>query len=126
MTFIITIFFSLTSIFYSAEAIPFKAIADDFKNENAKNIVALGKEKTSISILEKDGVYSKTQGELVLDNFFKEHPVKAFKFIFKGKETGSSSFAIGTLTSQKEFRVTLKFKKVGTKFKIESITIEEN
>lgn len=120
------ILFGLSSIIHSSTDIPFDSIEKSFSTQNAKDIVALGKEKISISILEKDGVYSQTQGELVLNNFFKQYPVKSFSFIFKGKTTGSSSFAIGTLVSSRELRVTLKFKRLGKVFKIESISIEEN
>lgn len=126
MNIFLYLLFGLSSIIYRSNDIPFEAIENSFSTENASSIVALGKEKISISILEKDGVYSQSQGELVLTNFFKEFPVKDFSFIFKGKTTGPSSFAIGTLFSSRELRVTIKFKRLGNAFKIESISIEEN
>lgn len=118
--------FGLSSLFQKSGDIPFDHIEKIFSNQNAAGIVALGKEKISISILDNDGVYSKTQGELVLNNFFKEFPVNEFAFIFKGDTKTASSFAIGTLSSKREFRVTLKFKLLGSNYKIESISIEEN
>lgn len=107
-------------------SVPFAELETAFSNNDAEKVMSYGKEKTMLNVLDKDGVYSKPQGTLVLKDFFTTYPSDEFKFMFKGNATGTSSFAIGDYSSgNNAFRVTLKFKKVGDNFKIESLTIEK-
>ncbi|SFT88915.1 protein of unknown function [Lishizhenia tianjinensis] len=120
----------LTTIIFSisiAGEIPYDALAKNFSSQRAGEIIKLGKEKIAITVYGKTGVYSHQQGELVLNNFFKANPAQSFKFIFKGKKHGNSSYAIGTYVSDKSnFRITLQFK-LGSEgnYLIERLTIEK-
>jgi hypothetical protein len=106
--------------------IPYSSLEKAFSSNDANAIVAVGKEKILLNILGKEGAYSKSQAGLVIKDFFTKKPGNAFKFIFKGKESSEGSFAIGTYESKGEsFRVTIHFKKEGSDFKIESLTIEK-
>lgn len=107
--------------------IPYDAIAKNFSSQQAGEIIKLGKEKIAITVNGKTGVYSHQQGELVLNNFFKAHPCSSFKFIFKGKKHGNSSYAIGTyLSDNYSYRVTLQFKINAQKvYEIERLTIDK-
>lgn len=107
-------------------SIPFDDIEKAFESGDADRIMTLGKSKVLISIEGKEGVYSKSQGTLVLKNFFKKHVPKSFDFDFKGKETGATSFAVGKYYSDKIFRVSIKMKKQKEEFAIESIAIAES
>jgi len=119
----------LTSIFLSfgiGGEVPYGAIEKAFESNNAKEIVALGKEKILINILGDEGVYSKSQAGLVLKDFFTKKPGHTFDFVHKGKGSSEGSFAIGKyLSGGEEFRVTIHFKKIGGDFKIESLAIED-
>ncbi|MDX1445839.1 DUF4783 domain-containing protein [Lishizhenia sp.] len=120
----------LTTIILSAGItgdIPYDVLAKNFSSQQAGEIIKLGKEKIAITVNGKTGVYSHQQGELVLNNFFKAHPAKSFKFIFKGKKHGNSSYAIGTYVSDKSsYRITLQFKLNSQKtYLIERLTIEK-
>ncbi len=107
--------------------IPYSTIESAFATNDAQDITALGKEKILINILGKEGVYSQSQANLVLKDFFTKKPGTSFKFIFKGKEASDGSFAIGTYQSKsEEFRVTIHFKKVSGDFLIESLSIEKS
>jgi hypothetical protein len=107
--------------------IPYSTIENAFATNDAKDITALGKEKILINVLGKEGVYSQSQANLVLKDFFTKKPGTSFKFIFKGKEASDGSFAIGTYQSKsEEFRVTIHFKKVNGDFLIESLSIEKS
>ena len=120
ITSILTVYFLLTSIFN----VPFQEIEDAFSKGDAVSLVALGAPKILISIEGTEGVHSKSQGTQILSNFFKTYPPKSFKFTFKGKNEGATSFAVGTYTSTNgKFRVSIKFKKFGESHKIESITV---
>ena len=106
--------------------IPYSTLEKAFSSNDANAIVAVGKDKILLNILGKEGAYSKSQAGLVLKDFFTKKPGNTFKFIFKGKESSEGSFAIGTYDSKGEsFRVTIHFKKEGSDFKIESLTIEK-
>jgi len=106
--------------------IPYSTLEKAFISNDSNAIVAVGKEKILLNILGKEGAYSKSQAGLVIKDFFTKKPGSTFKFIFKGKESSEGSFAIGTYESKGEiFRVTIHFKKEGSVFKIESLTIEK-
>lgn len=119
----------LTSILISLHLlgdIPYSSIESAFSDNNPSGIVVHGKDKILLNVLGTEGVYSQSQASLVLKDFFTKKPSTSFKFIFKGKETPEGSFAIGTYVSKGEsFRVTIQFKKNGSDYKIESLTIEK-
>ena len=113
--------------FYEISEIPYSSLENAFSENNAQEIVKLGKDKILLNILGNEGAYSHSQATLVLKDFFTKKPGLAFKFIFKGKETTEGSFSIGTYTSKSEsFRITIQFKKINNEFKIESLTIEKS
>jgi hypothetical protein len=110
----------------SAMDVPFGSVESAFKSGNAKGLVSMGKEKILIKLDGAEGVYSKSQATLVLKKFFTKYPAKSFSYLHKGKGSSEGSFAIGTYTSgSSEFRVTVHFKKINGKFKIESLAIEK-
>ena len=119
----------LTSFILSLSSqgeIPYSTLEKAFSSNDANAVVAVGKEKILLNILGKEGAYSKSQAGLMIKDFFTKKPGNSFKFIFKGKESAEGSFAIGTYESKGEsFRVTIHFKKEGSDFKIESLTIEK-
>ena len=119
----------LTSIILSLGAngeVPYALIQKAFEANNPNEIVGLGKVKILINVLGKEGVYSQSQAGLVLKDFFTRKPGNSFNFFFKGKESSEGTFAIGSYTSRsEEFRVTIHFKSIDGKYRIESLTIEE-
>lgn len=124
MSYLITYILSLAFALSSILSIPFKELESAFEKGDAEKVMSFGKTKTLISIDSKEGVYSKSQGTQVLKGFFKDNPPKSFSFDFKGKESGSSSFAVGLYKTEKtDFRVSFKFQKEGKDYLIESITI---
>ncbi|OFZ54726.1 MAG: hypothetical protein A3D92_09405 [Bacteroidetes bacterium RIFCSPHIGHO2_02_FULL_44_7] len=107
--------------------IPYAAIERGFETNNPSEIVKYGKEKILINVLGKEGAYSQSQAGLILKDFFTKNPGSKFDFYFKGKESSDGSFAIGNYASRgQEFRVTVHFKKLGSDYKIESLTIENS
>ena len=120
----------LTSILISLSVqgdIPYAGIEKAFSSNNASEVAGYGKEKLIMNIMGKEGVYSRSQAGLVIKDFFTKKPGGSFKFIFKSKESRDGSFAIGTYDCKGEsFRVTIHFKKEGSDYRIESLTIEKN
>jgi hypothetical protein len=124
MSYLITYILSLAFALSSILSIPFNDLETAFLKGDAEKVVSYGKTKMLISIESKEGVYSKSQGTQVIKSFFKDYPPKSFSFDFKGKESGSNSFAVGIYKSAKgDFRISVKFQKEGGEYLIESITI---
>jgi hypothetical protein len=127
MTFIYSLLAAFVFSFHFSVEIPYSALENAFSENEASEIVALGKDKILLTILGNEGAYSQSQASLILKEFFIKKPGVSFKFIFKGKESSEGSFAIGTyLTKAESFRVTIQFKKMNSEFKIESLTIEKS
>ncbi|HLW30045.1 MAG TPA: DUF4783 domain-containing protein [Brumimicrobium sp.] len=123
MNYIITSILSIIFVLNSILSIPFNEVESAFVQGDATKIVSLGTAKMLISIEGKEGVYSKSQGTQVLSSFFKANPPRSFSFSFKGKDEGTSSFAVGDYLSNRKYRVSIKFKKIQNQHQIESITI---
>ncbi len=107
--------------------VPYSSIEKSFESNRAKEIVSLGGSKLLINVQGKEGAYSQSQANLVLQDFMSKNPCTSFNFIFKGKESNGGSFAIGNYNTRSDkFRVTIYFKKEQSSYKIESLTIERD
>jgi hypothetical protein len=98
------IFFVVPAIPMPSGAIP-EGIILAFKAGNAAELAKHFNANVELVILENEDVYSKTQAEQIMRDFFAKHRPASFKIIFEGgKET--SRYAIGSLsTSSGNFRV---------------------
>lgn len=109
------------------QGVPYSKLDAAFDQNNAEAIVTLAKDKVLINVLGKEGVYSKSQATMVLKDFFAGKSLGNFNFTFKGNESDSGTFAIGSYScGGTKYRVTTHFKNAGDGFKIESITIEKD
>ena len=105
--------------------VPYTEVEKAFEKNSSAQLVGLSKDKVLINVLGKEGVYSKSQAGLVLKDFFTKNPGSQFDFFFKGKESSEGTFAIGKYVSRSgEFRVTIHFKNISGKYRIESLSIE--
>lgn len=125
MGFILSLIASLVLSFHSVQDANFVAVEQAFNREDAAKIVSYGKDKLLLQIQGKEGVYAQSQATQLLKDFFNRKPVSSFRFTFKGKESDDSPLTTGTYTSKNEsFRVTIKWKHIGSELKIESLSIE--
>jgi len=121
-TFLTALFLSLTI----PPEIPYSTVEAAFVSGDAAKIVSYGKDKILLSVLDKDGAYAQSQATQVLKDFFTKKPASSFKFSFKGA-TADGATTIGTYLSKNEsFRVTIKWTKVNSDYKIESISIAKS
>src|SRR5688572_2217602 len=96
-----------------------------FKAGNATKIASYFAENVDLSILETENLYSRSQAEQILKNFFTKHKPSEFTIVHKGK-SGQSEYFIGELTcTDAIFRVTLNSKSGDAK-EITALTIELN
>jgi hypothetical protein len=117
------IFFSLfISLISFAVDIPAEIISA-INTGNASKLSSYFNTTLELTMPEKEGVYSNTQGEVLIKNFFTQFPPK-FEILHQGGKE-SSKYAIGNYTSEnKVFRITLFFKSEGTKLLIHQMRIE--
>lgn len=100
-------------------------IAIAFKVGTAKELTRFFNDNLELSITGKEDVYSKSQAERIMDDFFTEYPPKNFEFIHEGGKP-DAQYAIGKLvTFNGNFRVYMFLKKGKEKLLIHQLRIEE-
>ena len=107
-------FFTLLSIITLFSSFNTHVGIDDviaaMKSGNASQVAKFFDANIEISVPDKSNSYSKSQGELVLKDFFTTNVVKSFEVIHKGENAGSQ-YCIGTLvTKGGSFRTTIFMK----------------
>ena len=101
------------------------SIKKGFKTGDAKLIAAYFSPNVDVSMLNKENLYSKSQGEQVLKTFFIEHKSTGFVFVHEGK-SNNMIYYIGTLsTLSNTFRITVNIKVVSGVEQISHLTIEQ-
>lgn len=125
MGFVLSLLASFILSLHAVTDANFNAVEQAFNREDAAKIVSYGKDKLLLQIQGKEGVYAQSQATQLLKDFFNRKPVSSFRFTFKGKESDDAPLTTGTYTSKSEsFRVSIKWKHIGSDLKIESISIE--
>ena len=95
------------------------------KAGNSTDIARFFDNTVEINTPDKSNSYSKSQGELVLRDFFTTNVVKSFIVNHKG-ENSNSQFCIGTLvTKNGTYRTTIYIKLKGDKQLLQTITFEK-
>ncbi len=116
---IIVLFFSLSSFVSVDEVI------SAIKNGSASQLSKFIDNTIEITLPDKTNTYSKSQGELVLKDFFENNVVKSFEIVHKG-ENGGAQFIIGTLdTKNGEYRTTIYMKQKGDKQFLQELRFEK-
>ena len=101
-------------------------IISGFSSGDATEIANHFKNTVELSINGKEEVYSSTQAELILKDFFKNNTSTGFEIIHKGGQ-GASKYAIGKLsTANSKYRVTLLIKTADSKPYIHQLRIEKD
>ena len=95
------------------------------KAGNSTDIARFFDNTVEINTPDKSNSYSKSQGELVLRDFFTTNVVKSFIVNHKG-ENSNSQFCIGTLvTKNGTYRTTIYINLKGDKQLLQTITFEK-
>jgi hypothetical protein len=99
-------------------------VIGDLKAGNSSEIAKYFDNTVEITLPEKSNSYSKSQGELILRDFFNTNAVKGFTIIHQGENAGSQ-YCIGTLiTKSGSFRTTIYMKQKGDKQIVQEIRFE--
>jgi len=95
------------------------------KTGNAKEVANNMNENVEMVILDKEGIYSKTQAEMILKDFFTKNPPRKFSLLHQGGKA-ESKYGIGDLeTSDDTFRVYFLLKRKNEKTLIHQLRIEK-
>ena len=96
------------------------------KTGNASQVAKFFDNNVEISMPDKSNSYSKSQGELILKDFFAINVVKSFEVIHKG-ENGGSQYCIGTLvTKGGNYRTTIYMKQKGDQQILQELRFENH
>lgn len=94
------------------------------KSGNSKILAKYFEANIELKIIDDENIYSKTQAELILKDFFTKNKPSDFKILHDGGE--GIKYAIGNLnTDNGNYRVTIMYKIVADKPVIKTIRIEE-
>ena len=97
------------------------ALLSQLKAGNAKNIARYFASSMTLSILNEDGLYSKFQAEMLLNDFFSKNKPNSVKLVQKITNNSNYNYYVYSLSSNKSsFRI---FVKVSSTKKAE--TVEE-
>lgn len=124
---LIPLFFFTFSISYQQNAIP-EEIYSSLKAGNSKVLAKYFNENIEIVLLNKEGVYSRSQAELVIRDFFAKNQPTGFSKLFEGKtEKGDSKYVISQLTTAKtKYRIYFMMKNNNQGFTIHQLRIEND
>ncbi|WP_301922218.1 DUF4783 domain-containing protein [Ferruginibacter sp.] len=96
------------------------------KSGNASQVAKYFDNNVEITMPDKSNSYSKSQGELVLKDFFTTSMVKSFDVIHKGENAGSQ-YCIGNLiTKAGTFRTTIYMKQKGDQQVLQELRFENH
>jgi len=127
---IIILFLSFTLVGFSITTSPenaFGSIERSFKEGDSKKIVSHIDDKILLEINRLESVYSKSQAEQILKDFFEKNKPK--DFIVKSKSLAKGNYALlGALITEnnKRFRVSIKLRESGNYFALDKISITAN
>ena len=104
-----------------------ETLGNSMKNGNSTEIASYFGATVDLTVLEEEDVYSKSQAEVILRNFFKSHIPKDFTVLHQGASKEDSKYVIGNLvTSNGNFRCYFLLKNINGKFTIQELRIEKD
>ncbi len=100
-------------------------ISNALKTGNAPALSAYFHATLDVTVIQKQGTYSKSQAEQVVQNFFTANKPSAFAINHNGTSGEGSKYIIGTLTtSTGEYRVYIYFKNLNGSELIQTLRFE--
>lgn len=106
----------------------YEEIANSIRSGDARQLASYFSNTIDLTVLGKENVYSKAQGELILKDFFGKNPPKSFTILHKGSSPEGAQYAIGNLitASGKTIRTSFYFKSVNGKIIIQEFRLESD
>ena len=102
-------------------------IANAISNGDAKTLASLFDEDIEMTVLDEINLYSKTEGQSAVKDFFTKNPPKKYTQVHQGASQGAGGqYCIGVLeTTAQKYRVMIYLEKVGETFLIKELKFEK-
>lgn len=112
-------------VFFLSSFISIDDVVSAIKAGNASQISKFFDNTIEITLADKSNTYSKSQGELVLNDFFNSNAVNGFEIVHRGENVGAQ-FIIGNLaTKNGNYRTTIFMKQKGDKQLLQELRFEK-
>ncbi len=116
---------SIVLLFFLSSFASVDEVVNAIKTGSASQLSKFFDNTIEITLTDKSNTYSKSQGELVLKDFFANNIVKDFQVLHRG-DNSSAQFIIGMLqTKNGEYRTTIYMKQKGDKQLMQEIRFEK-
>ncbi|MBN1597913.1 MAG: DUF4783 domain-containing protein [Bacteroidales bacterium] len=103
-----------------------QGIISAFYTGNSSKLSEYFNQTIELTLFDKEEIYSKTQAEIIMRDFFTQNKPTQFKIIHQGGKE-HTSYAIGNLIcASKKFRVTLLLKTENSSVYIHQLRIEKD
>jgi hypothetical protein len=104
----------------------FDDIAIAIKSGNSKEVARYFSERVEMKAGDNEDIYSKTQAEIILKDFFDKNTPVNFVIKHKGASQKGLSYVIGLFqTSNGSYRTMIRFKQVGNQMLIQELRFEK-
>ena len=104
----------------------FDDIALAIKSGNSREISKYFSERVEMKVGENEDLYSKTQAEIILKNFFDKNTPINFTIKHKGASQKGLSYVIGELQANTgNYRALIRFKQIGNQLYIQELRFEK-
>ena len=104
---------------------PIDKAAELLKNTHIAELAKMFSTSVDITILGEENIYSNSQAQLVLENFFKNNPVKAVKILHRINSNPNFRYAVFIVTTDGGiYRTSISLKLVNEHFLINELRIE--
>ncbi|MFN5460658.1 MAG: DUF4783 domain-containing protein, partial [Bacteroidota bacterium] len=95
------------------------------KKGNSSAIAQNMSEKINLKVLNKDGIYSKSQAESILKDFFSKNKIKNFNTTHSNSQKNGNEFFSGILNTEAgNFKISFQIKYNDNKYLISHFQIE--
>lgn len=102
----------------------FNELSNNFKQGNVKEIAKYFANTVDVTLPNSEDQYSKSQAEIVLKNFFTQHPPSSFNLEHQGA-SNNGKYMVGSLVTGKgTFKVYVFVKDIGGQKSISELKIE--
>ena len=93
---------------------------------NAKELTVFFNKNIDLKIRDNEGIFSKTQAELILKEFFDHYTASSFTILYQGSSKDGAKYSIGNLVTDKGmFRVYYYMKIVGETYRIFELSLNK-
>jgi len=121
---IFTVFIALALCAFASDI--YEDVSSAIRTGDAKLVASYFGSSLDLTLINQEDVYSKTQAELLVKDFFAKNPPKTFAIVHKGSSHEGTLFAIGSLVTMngKTFRTSFTLKMTQGKYIIQELRFE--